>query len=84
MARKRLPQLLAGKNVRPNCEVCDANNWQLPPDESAEIRISVIEPNGAFSLPGPSFNAHFMICYNCGNVRIHASQIIEPTPGARR
>lgn len=81
MIKRRLPQLLAGKNIRSDCEVCGANNWQLPDDDNAELRLSIAEPSGQISIPGPSFNAHFMLCFNCGNVRLHASHIINPDRG---
>lgn len=76
--REKFIAFLNAKKVFTNCEACGANKWGIPATPSGGLMVSVpIAQFGSISIPGPSIPAYVMVCENCGNIRTHASSIVD-------
>lgn len=75
--RPKLIKFLQSRGTNPLCAACGKNDWAIPEDEAAIVRIPVLE-KGGFSFPGPAIPAAVMICNNCGNIRFHAAAMVDP------
>lgn len=76
--RAKFAAFLQSKKANPNCISCGANNWTIPDDDSATLRLPILERGNVISMPGPAIPSYIMICGNCGFIRMHAVAIVDP------
>ena len=64
--------------TRPNCEVCNANVWGGIGAEEAGVMVHLqaTDPAGAIT-PGAGLECAPLVCNKCGNVRLHAIQMLQ-------
>ncbi|MFL7901526.1 hypothetical protein ACJ41P_10365 [Azospirillum argentinense] len=74
ISQEDVQRFLSARNCKPNCPVCDVNDWSVDSHMIGIIPVSsAVNP---LSLHGPSLAVMHMICINCGFVRSHAWQLI--------
>jgi hypothetical protein len=76
--RDEFVSFMSKRGIKAACEVCNQNNWGIPDEgQGLVVSLPVRQSGGNLVLPGPSIDAVVMICSNCGNIRFHASGIVE-------
>ncbi len=64
--------------VRLNCEVCNATVWGgIGPEEAGvTVHLHATDAGGEISL-GAGLECAPLVCNKCGNVRLHATQMLR-------
>jgi hypothetical protein len=75
--RERVLAKLREKGVRPQCELCGANDWNMV---EQPVMTVVASGSGAFALPPPHIPSVALICKNCGNTRLLALGALDLFP----
>ncbi|MDK2756425.1 MAG: hypothetical protein KYX66_06785 [Blastomonas fulva] len=76
--RGKMATFLKDKKATPNCSSCGSNNWTVPDDEMAMLRLPIFEQGNIISMPGPAIPAYIMLCNNCGFIRMHSVAVVDP------
>ena len=69
---------LAKRGVQMNCEVCKGNCWTMAEvNAGLSLALPVFQET---STPNPSalVPAYALICQKCGNIRLHATAVVDP------
>lgn len=73
-----IADFLAAAGANPSCGICGQNNWFLNQEDAA--RTAMILKNsadGSFTIPPAHIPIIWMVCNNCGNLRMHSREVIE-------
>ncbi|MFH1642790.1 MAG: hypothetical protein ABIC04_07895 [Nanoarchaeota archaeon] len=65
--KDKIIQKLKEKKIDPSCKICEKNNWSVV---DQPVALTIINPDGRFSLPPPHIPSGALICNNCGNIRL--------------
>jgi hypothetical protein len=86
---KRVLDFLKDHSARPDCEVCGHRGWFSVDSEHDPLKVLLpITAGGFYSTPrtgAGGMMAYVFVCTNCGNIRLHARVIVNPSQeGGRR
>lgn len=70
---------LAERGARPQCEICEHNNWAVV-DQAISVQITDL--SGALRIPPPQIPCAGLVCNNCGNLRLFALGALRLLPEA--
>lgn len=79
--RDRFIAFLKSKKFKA-CEACNVHSWGIPDeDHGLAVSVPIQQPGGGLTLPMPQVPAFIAVCNNCGNIRLHAINLVDKWDG---
>ena len=68
---------LSQRNAKPECQQCDANDWEITDSDRDGAAYVALQPGGHDSKVTSHVPVMLMVCRNCANTRLLASLPIK-------
>jgi hypothetical protein len=78
---ERINAFLPKRGAQGPCAACGQNAWTLVGGAGWSVTLPMIDGAGTIPSAPPNVPVYTLVCNNCGNLRLHASRVVDADDG---